>query len=524
MLITIATYENWDIRQLDTFNAFLQGKLEDTVYMKQPPSFDNSQHPNHVYRFPNSLEPLHTSRISSSRWNLTAGNPSGPSPSTLLPIPTASASPPAAPPWQFLSPRHSISHTPPQHPPPSLHYHCLISLHRQDGNIHAIALAARGRLVLTGSDSDRVRAWRQPGLEYGGLLRTRRPRVRALLAHGEVLFTAHADRRVRVWSVEKASGSASASSGARWRKVATLPPRRLRVSLFRRRQDRVQQQHREDISCLALYTAGQLLYTGSWDSTVKAWHVGDGTCVDSFVAHEGRVNAVVVGQDDGGVFTAGADGCVKVWRRVYGESAHALTMVLRFQASPVNALVVGGGGGSYVYSGSSDGYVNIWEREAATGRYHHGGFLQGHRYAVLCLAAVKRLILSGSEDTTIRVWRREEGSGFHVCLAVMEGHRGPVRCIAAAVESEMIGAEGGMGLLIYSASYDRMLKAWRLKVAAENQEKEKRKTAGDEEAEKEEEEEETRSPSLRMEGEGHGMTPVLSPLWVEKRLREIHLC
>ncbi|XP_028550768.1 protein JINGUBANG-like [Dendrobium catenatum] len=412
--------------------------------------------------------------------------------------------PSTASPWQLLSPpRHSIGHTP-QRPSPSIHYHCLTSLHRQEGNVHAIALAARGRLVLTGSDSDRVRAWGLPDIADRGLLRTRRPHVRAILVHGDTLFTAHADRRVRVWAV----AMASASSGVRWRKVATFPARRLRVSLFRRRQDRVQQQHREEISCLALYTAGEILYTGSWDRTVKAWQVGDGTCVDSFVAHEGRVNAVVVGQDDGGVFTAGADGCVKVWRRTYGENSHALTMVLRFQASPVNALVVGGtggggGGASYVYSGSSDGYVNIWKREAVTGRYHHGGYLQGHRYAVLCLAAVERLILSGSEDTTIRVWRREEGSGFHVCLAVMEGHRGPVRCIAVAVEMEMV-REGGIGLLVYSASLDRMLKAWRLKV----------------EEEEEEGEEERRWPPVRLEGEEYGMTPVLSPLWVESRLRQ----
>ncbi|KAK8939977.1 hypothetical protein KSP40_PGU022170 [Platanthera guangdongensis] len=376
--------------------------------------------------------------------------------------PASPPTPPITPPRRSLQilPHH-LSTSPAQEYSPSLLYHCLASFPCPDGAVHAIALAGRGRLVLTGGDSDCVSA-----------MRTRRPRVLALLAHSD---------------------------------------------------GRSKAEHRDEVTCLALFIAGELLYTGSWDRTVKVWHVRDGTCVDSFVAHEGRVNAVAVGQDDGGVFTAGLDGCVKVWRRVYGEKTHALSMVLRFQSSPVNALVIGAGEG-YLYSGSSDGYINIWEREAITGRYHHGGFLQGHKYAVLCLAAVERLVLSGSEDTTIRVWRREEGCGFHVCLAVMEGHRGPVRCIAVGVEMENVEGSG-IGLLVYSASLDRVLKAWRLKVVGCDDkqleaEKDKRKA----EAVLEEGDVVEPAPERWGVGEESGMNPVLSPLWVEKKTQQtVHL-
>ncbi|KAK8913763.1 Zinc finger CCCH domain-containing protein 59 [Platanthera zijinensis] len=434
---------------------------------------------------------------------------------------------PASPPSPAITPpRRSLQILPyrlstsPAQESPSLLYHCLASFPCQDGAVHAIALAGRGRLVLTGGDSDCVTAWSQPDLTVRERMRTRRPRVLALLAHSDMLFTAHGDRRVRIWTVT--TSSASSTLALRWWKTATFPPRRLRFSLFRW-QGRSKEEHRDEVTCLALFIAGELLYTGSWDRTVKVWHVRDGTCVDSFVAHEGRVNAVAVGQDDGGVFTAGLDGCVKVWRRVYGEKTHALSMVLRFQSSPVNALVIGAGEG-YFYSGSSDGYINIWEREAITGRY-----------AVLCLAAVERLVLSGSEDTTIRVWRREEGCGFHVCLAVMEGHRGPVRCIAVGVEMENVEGSG-MGLLVYSASLDRVLKAWRLKVVGCDDkqleaEKDKRKVAGgrspanmEDEAVLEEGEVVEPAPERWGVGEESGMNPVLSPLWVEKKTQQtVHL-
>lgn len=401
-------------------------------------------------------------------------------------VASLSPSSPGGSPWTLSPLRRS--------PSPSLLYHCIASLQRQDGNVYSIAIS-RGA-VFTGSDSDRVRVWHQPDCIDRGYIRTHHGRVRAILAHGGTLFTSHKDHRVRVWSVFVAG-----PDRLRSKKLATLPPRGPSFFPFHRKKSN---QHRDTISCLACYQAEGLLYTGSWDRTVKVWRLTEKACVDSFIAHEGQVSAMLVNQEDGCLFTSSTDGSVKLWRRVYGDSSHALTVVLRFQTSPVNALALSRSTSScFLYSGSSDGYVNIWEKEAASGRFNHTGFLQGHRFAVLCLAAVERVVLSGSEDTTIRVWRREEGTGFHTCLAVIEGHRGPVRCLAVSLEVE----SEGVGLLLYSASLDRMVKVWRIKVVGKEREGEE---------------------GVEEEGEGEGkevvfeMSPVLSPLWVEKKLQRSH--
>lgn len=48
IILTLALSQSWRLHQLDVNNAFLQGHLTEAVYMKQPPGFVDSQHPNHV--------------------------------------------------------------------------------------------------------------------------------------------------------------------------------------------------------------------------------------------------------------------------------------------------------------------------------------------------------------------------------------------------------------------------------------------------------------------------------------------
>ncbi|XP_070003574.1 uncharacterized protein [Nicotiana sylvestris] len=48
LVLSIADQQNWLIRQLDVNNAFLQGHLEEEVYMVQPPGFEDEQFPSHI--------------------------------------------------------------------------------------------------------------------------------------------------------------------------------------------------------------------------------------------------------------------------------------------------------------------------------------------------------------------------------------------------------------------------------------------------------------------------------------------
>ncbi|CAL1397617.1 unnamed protein product [Linum trigynum] len=54
-VFTIALSHQWPIMQFDVNNAFLQGSLQETVYMAQPPGFIDPHHPDHVCRLTRAI-------------------------------------------------------------------------------------------------------------------------------------------------------------------------------------------------------------------------------------------------------------------------------------------------------------------------------------------------------------------------------------------------------------------------------------------------------------------------------------
>ena len=133
-----------------------------------------------------------------------------------------------------------------------------------------------------------------------GYIKVNSGHVRAIFACGKMLFTTHGDFKIRVWDI-------SLRESFRPKKITTLPQRNP-LMLFSKKNI---QQHREHISCIAYNHDDKLLYTGSWDRTLKAWKINEKHCVDLFAAHKGHINAIVINQEDGCVFTCSSDGSVK---------------------------------------------------------------------------------------------------------------------------------------------------------------------------------------------------------------------
>eukprot|EP01018_Ginkgo_biloba_P002872 Gb_33493 [translate_table: standard] len=324
-------------------------------------------------------------------------------------------------------------------------YRCITSMLKRDGHIFSIAMV--NGILYTGSDSKSIRVWRYPDFVEYSRFKSGSGTVKALLLAQDKIFSAHNDQKIRVWR-------RSRSNPGIHRRVGTLPTFKDSVHNFVRtgRHNYFSVKHFDIVSSLAYNATDNLLYSGSWDKTVKVWRMSDFKCIETIKAHSDIVNAVVIGRD-GLLFTGSDDRMVKVWRRDISASGskHTLTLTLGLEFSPIKTLALSADG-LVLYAGSSDGYINYWEKEQLSCQMHHAGFLRGHRHAVLCLATAGNLVISGSADTTIRVWVREM-NGVHFCSAVLEGHRGPVKCIAASIDD-------ASGCHVYSGGLDGWVKVW----------------------------------------------------------------
>jgi hypothetical protein len=55
ILLAYATYHAFKLYQMDMKSAFLNGPIKEEVYVEQPPGFEDSEYPNHVYKLSKAL-------------------------------------------------------------------------------------------------------------------------------------------------------------------------------------------------------------------------------------------------------------------------------------------------------------------------------------------------------------------------------------------------------------------------------------------------------------------------------------
>ncbi|KAI9087615.1 hypothetical protein K1719_030485 [Acacia pycnantha] len=361
-------------------------------------------------------------------------------------------------------------------PSTTTYHRCLTTLKGHTSpSSYTSCLALSGKFLYTGSSDREIRSWNRSvlfsddssdpencitNIELSG-----KGAVKSIVVQSDKLFSAHQDHKIRVWKII----SNNETDQQEYAHVATLPTLLDRASKIlipknhvqiRRHKKCTWVHHVDTVSALALSKDETLLYSVSWDRTVKIWRTRDFSCLESVTnAHDDAINAVAV-SNDGYVYTGSADRKIKVWKKGEGEKKHTLVDTLEKHDSGVNALALSNDG-RVLYSGASDKSILVWERddEEEDGKMGLVGALRGHSMSILCLAVVWDLVCSGSADRTIRIWRGNERE--YSCLAVLEGHRGAIKCITAAID-RCDSSEASF--LVYSGSLDCDIKMWQVVV------------------------------------------------------------
>ncbi|WZY82666.1 hypothetical protein YC2023_029050 [Brassica napus] len=344
------------------------------------------------------------------------------------------------------------------------------------------SLTLAGKRLYTGSSDGLVRLWDANSMETlaeassnGDVITGERGdggAVKSLVILADKLFTAHQDQKIRVWKINDVVEEAEASN-KKYMHIATMPTMsdRLAKCLMPNNQVQIRRHkkaswvhHVDAVSGLALSRDGALLYSVSWDRTLKIWRTTDFKCLESITnAHEDAINAVEL-SENGDIYTGSSDRKIKVWRKKNldeekkKKNKHYLVATLSEQDSGINALALS----SYnlLYSGGSDGSILVWERDHEGGDIAVAGGLRGHTESVLCLAVVSDIVCSGSADKTVRLWKCSLAD--YSCLAVLEGHRGPVKCLTGAIRDS--GTQSEASYHIYSGGLDSQVKVWQILV------------------------------------------------------------
>lgn len=291
--------------------------------------------------------------------------------------------------------------------------------------------------------------------------------VKSIAFRDEKVFTAHQDGRIRVWRM---------GVPKRHKLIATLPTPKdyLRHFLFpksylnvRRHRKRLWVEHHDAVSGLAVNGDNELLFSVSWDRTLKIWRMSDFRCLESIRVHDDAINAIAIGSD-GSIYTASADRRIKVWGRSIGDrdkksDKHVLIATLEKHKSAVNALALNSDG-TILFSGACDRSILVWEREDSANHMVVTGALRGHSRAILCLINVCDLLFSGSADRTIRIWQRDCNGRF-CCLSILDGHDKPVKALTAIKDDK---SDGCNGLKVFSGSFDGEIKVWQVVLSSLN--------------------------------------------------------
>ncbi|XP_076960517.1 protein JINGUBANG-like [Bidens hawaiensis] len=354
-------------------------------------------------------------------------------------------------------------------------HHCILTIKHKNSCISSLVIG--GKLLYTGSSNKEIQILRRDNLRYefdyedvnnnNSMTITGKGAVKSLVVSADKIYSAHQDHKIRIWKVDETD-----EQQKKLTQLATLPTFSDRALTMLVPKNHVQVtrhkkstwvHHNDTVSALAVSRDSLVLYSVSWDRTLKIWSTTDFKCLESVAnAHDDAINTVAL-SSKGDVYTGSTDKKIKIWRKLKSPKGekHSLITTLQKHKSGINALVLSTDE-NVLYSGASDRLIIVWEKNDDADDDDDMAVvcaLKGHVKSILCLSVVSDLLCSGSADETIRIWRGVEKCYF--CLAVLEGHTGPVKCLTSETDHSRL-SDKSASYLIYSGGLDSDIKVWQI--------------------------------------------------------------
>ncbi|KAI4474914.1 hypothetical protein M0802_015381 [Mischocyttarus mexicanus] len=207
--------------------------------------------------------------------------------------------------------------------------------------------------------------------------------------------------------------------------------------------------HKDSITCLCLYSKGNILYSGSKDGSLIKWSLKEKTKLKVIKGkHKDQngmksVNCVTV-STDGKFLVAGDGGCKEI--KVFSGESLDFIKNLQGHRDIVTGLVFRKDTHT-LYSASDDRSVKVWNLDDMA----YVESLFGHQNGITSIDALsrERAITSGGFDGTIRVWKIVEESQL-----IFNGHNNSID-IVKLINEENFFSGGNDGSLCVWGSHKK---------------------------------------------------------------------
>ena len=207
--------------------------------------------------------------------------------------------------------------------------------------------------------------------------------------------------------------------------------------------------HDQKVMEVAISPKGNLIASGSWDSTIKLWDKDGNELVKEFgentpnKKHRQEIETLVFSPDGQTIASGSGDNTIKLWN-LKGELIRTFKAP-RGHKESVKAIAFSPDGKTIV-SSSNDRTVKLWNLQGKVIKT-----FKGHQERVTAVAFSRdgKTIVSGSEDNTIKLWSIDNAES----IRTFDEHKQGVRAVTFSPD----------GKTIISGSADGTIKLWDLK-------------------------------------------------------------